>query len=216
MSVNIVRFLLLAVGLWVSAAQAQGISALRQFSTGLESLSAEFTQLSYDFDGNQELSRGRVWMQKPARLRWDYLTPYTQHIIADGQQVWTYDIDLEQVTVRDQTEALSRSALSALTDSSRLERYFELVDAGESEGLTWVRLIPKPQSAGEYEDQQHEFEEIRLGFIKNRLSQMQIADRLGQSTAIEFHRIQRNLSVDETLFQFTVPEGVDVIGDGDF
>ena len=202
--------LLLAVsGLLPGAVWAQGIEQLRAFSRDLHSLQAEFIQLAFDLDGNREESKGRMYMRKPDRLRWDYLTPYEQRIIADGTQVWTYDVDLEQVTVREQTEALSRSALSALTDSSRLERYFELINGGEHEGLAWVRLLPRPQPG----QPDHEFEEIRLGLKDGALVRMRIADRLGQNTDIVFSNLQRNVELDDELFQFTPPPGVDVIGD---
>lgn len=189
--------------------RSNGIEQLRAFSTDLSSLSAEFIQIAYDLDNQREESTGHMYMNKPDHLRWDYLTPYEQRIVADGEQVWTYDVDLDQVTVRDQGEALSRSALSALTDSSRLEKYFELVSGGKEQGLDWVRLIPRPQPG----QAEHEFEEIVLGFKNNQLTRMVIADRLGQSTDIVFSNLQRNVSLDADLFHFTPPEGVDVIGD---
>jgi outer membrane lipoprotein carrier protein len=132
--------------------------------------------------------------------------------------VWTYDVDLDQVTVRDQGEALSRSALSALTDSARLDRYFELENAGEEEGLNWVRLLPRQhngEGSGDNEEagNDHEFEQIVLGFKDNELRRMLIADRLGQNTDIVFTSMIRNESLEPALFQFTPPEGVDVIGD---
>lgn len=198
----------------VQAQTDNGISQLREFSHELSSLSAQFIQITFDLDGNREESSGQMWVLKPDRLRWDYLEPYEQRIIADGEQVWTYDVDLDQVTVRPQGEALSRSALSALTDSSRLEQYFELLNGGESEGLQWVRLLPRaPQgenSSSRYGD--HEFEEIRLGFREQQLVRMVIHDRLGQSTDTIFSGLQRNISVPRELFQFTPPPGVDVIG----
>lgn len=195
-----------------------GIAQLRAFSTDLSSLKAEFIQYAFDLDGQREESTGNMLMQKPDRLRWDYITPFEQRIIADGTQVWTYDVDLDQVTVRDQGEALSRSALSALTDSARLDRYFELENAGEEEGLNWVRLLPRQhngEGSGDNEEagNDHEFEQIVLGFKDNELRRMLIADRLGQNTDIVFTSMIRNESLDSALFQFTPPEGVDVIGD---
>ncbi|MCG8465509.1 MAG: outer-membrane lipoprotein carrier protein LolA [Xanthomonadales bacterium] len=195
-----------------------GIAQLRAFSTDLSSLKAEFIQYAFDLDGQREESTGNMLMQKPDRLRWDYITPFEQRIIADGTQVWTYDVDLDQVTVRDQGEALSRSALSALTDSARLDRYFELENAGEEEGLNWVRLLPRQhngEGSGDNEEagNDHEFEQIVLGFKDNELRRMLIADRLGQNTDIVFTSMIRNVSLEPALFQFTPPEGVDVIGD---
>jgi outer membrane lipoprotein carrier protein len=195
-----------------------GIAQLRVFSTDLSSLKAEFIQYAFDLDGQREESTGNMLMQKPDRLRWDYITPFEQRIIADGTQVWTYDVDLDQVTVRDQGEALSRSALSALTDSARLDRYFELENAGEEEGLNWVRLLPRQhngEGSGDNEEagNDHEFEQIVLGFKDNELRRMLIADRLGQNTDIVFTSMIRNESLEPALFQFTPPEGVDVIGD---
>jgi len=193
------------------ASAADSIEQLRRFSSDLDSLSAEFIQFAFNLDGEKEESAGDVYMEKPERLRWDYRTPYEQRIIADGAKVWTYDVDLAQVTVRDQGETLNRSALSALTDSARLERYFELINGGEADGLSWVRLLPRMRPG----EEQHEFEEIRLGFKDDVLTRMLIQDRLGQNTDIVFSHLQRNVPLADELFVFTRPDGVDVIGDKD-
>lgn len=182
----------------------EAIARLRAFSKDLSSLKADFVQMAYDADGYAEESKGTMSMQRPDLLRWDYLTPYEQQIIADGQKVWTYDIDLEQVTVREQGEALQRSALSALTDSARLHLYFEVVDEGRRDGLLWVLLTPKDND---------EFEQVRLGFQGDLMTRMLIADQLGQSTAIHFTQIERNAELEEGLFSFTPPANVDVLGD---
>ncbi|GAB4197134.1 MAG: outer membrane lipoprotein chaperone LolA [Wenzhouxiangellaceae bacterium] len=186
---------------------------MRAFSEGLQTLSADFLQTSLDLDGNPEQSSGHMLVKHPDRLRWNYLKPYSQKIIADGERVWTYDVDLAQVTVRPQSEALSNTALSALTDSGRLERYFILHDGGAHDELEWVVLTPRATAAGE---QSAEFEEIRLGLRGDRLQRMTIADRLGQNTDIVFSQLQRNLEVQDAEFEFEPPPGVDVFEDDPF
>jgi len=189
---------------WAAAAEAGGIERLRAFNTGLKSLSASFRQIAVDADGYQEISTGNLFIQQPDRLRWDYLEPWPQHIVADGRQVWSYDVELEQVTVRDQKTALNQSALSVLTDPARLGEYFEMRDGGRGDDLEWVILDPLESS---------DFNELRLGFTGDMLARMVMSDQLGQSTDVHFSRIRRNPKLQPGLFSFTPPRGVDVIKD---
>lgn len=128
-----------------------------------------------------------------------------QSIIADGERLWIYDIDLEQVTVKKLDQALGNAPIMLLSNNHPLDKDFELLDLGTREGLAWVQLQPKVRDT--------EFEQIYLGFSETALAVMELRDQFGQATQIRFNNFKMNIPADDRLFVFTPPAGVDVIGD---
>ena len=170
----------------------------------LESLSAGFEQQVVDESGRLvEESAGTFALRAPNLFRWHYAGPYEQLIVADGKRVWMHDVELEQVTVRTQDEAESSSPLSVLTRPETLsERY--VVEYDTRDGLEVITLLPRVDEA--------EFEWVELGFRDQLLERLVIQDAFGQQTRIHFAEPQVNVALDGALFEFTPPEGVDVIG----
>ena len=190
------------------AAMAQAGPAraqLEQFAHELESLYAHFDQQVLKPDGLvEDKSSGEVWLLRPNRFRWQYGGEFPELVVADGQKVWLYDEMLEQVTIKEQSFMTSDSPLMLLTDVSRIEEQFEVRELGGDSGLQLLELRSRnPES---------EFERILLGLDKGELLLMAMEDAFGLRTEIRFREIQRNPTLDEKLFQFTPPEGVDVIG----
>ena len=181
---------------------------LSAFTKGLKGLDGQFTQQVYDANGKlKESSSGRVALAAPRLFRWEYVKPYEQLIVADGQRVWVYDPDLQQATRRAQGAEEQNSPLAALIDPSRLDRDYVIKEAGSADGLEWLALSPKTDSdAG--------FQSARLGFGAHGLAIMQVVDALGQKTRIEFSGWQRNPVFATSTFRFTPPKGVDVVGEG--
>jgi outer membrane lipoprotein carrier protein len=148
-----------------------------------------------------------VALAAPRLFRWEYVKPYEQLIVADGQRVWVYDPDLQQVTRRAQGTEEQNSPLAALIDPSRLDRDYVIKEAGSADGLEWLALSPK-------NDSEAGFQSARLGFDAQGLAIMQVVDALGQKTRIKFSGWQRNPVFAKATFQFTPPKGVDVVGEG--
>lgn len=197
---------LFATSTFASAALAGARDNLEAFTTDLEGLDGEFTQEVYGRQGKlKETSTGTVALKAPRLFRWQYLTPYPQLIVADGTQVWIYDPDLEQVTVRPQGLEEQSSPLAALIDPDKLDAMFKVTEAGTDAGLEWLSLAPK---AGE----RASFQSAKLGFDDASLVEMEVVDALGQRTVIRFEDWQRNPGFAAGTFEFTPPEGVDVIG----
>lgn len=186
---------------------ADARDALQRFTSGLTGLQGQFTQQVYDTSGRgRETSSGEVALSAPRLFRWEYTQPYPQLIVADGERVWVFDPDLDQVTVRPQGEEEQNNPLAALIDPAILERDFTVQEVGGSEGLQWLRITPRETSdAG--------FQNARLGFDDDGLATMDVVDALGQRTVITFSGWQRNPSFAEGTFRFTPPAGVDVVGD---
>jgi outer membrane lipoprotein carrier protein len=152
-----------------------------------------------------EESSGTLAISRPDRFRWDYREPYQQVIVADGARIWIYDSDLEQVTVRKLDETLSATPAMLLSGRSNLADNFNVTQATREGALEWIRMEPRRDDT--------DFKWLRLGFEGAVLKYMQLADKLGQTTSLEFSRVERNPPLDPSRFTFTVPPGADVIGD---
>lgn len=205
------RFLLalafLTAAAFAGSAHAGARDSLDRFTSNLSGLQGQFTQQVLDANGRvRESSSGQVALSAPRLFRWQYTDPYPQLIVADGSRVWVYDPDLEQVTVRAQGLEEQNSPLAALIDPAILDRDFVVEEAGDSEGAAWLRITPREASdAG--------FQQARLGFEGDALVKMEVLDALGQKTVIGFSGWRRNPAFEAGTFQFTPPQGVDVVGD---
>jgi outer membrane lipoprotein carrier protein len=193
----------------IAASASDGKQRAEQFLQGLEGLRAEFKQTLTDRTGQvNDESRGTLAIKRPDRFRWDYREPHEQVIVSDGTRIWLYDSDLEQVTVRKLDVALSSTPAMLLSGQGTLTDNFEVTETTERSGTVWVRLQPKRNDT--------DFKSVSLGFAADKsqdLRFMELADKLGQTTLLEFSALQRNPSLEASLFQFEVPPGADVIGD---
>ena len=207
MRIALATFLLLLATPLARADAAADAAAGRRVEAAfgsLTSLRAEFRQSVVDARGKTvESAEGTMSLARPGRFRWDYREP-PQLIVSDGVTVWFHDIDLEQVTIRPAAETLEGTPAMLLTGEGDLKAEFTISDGGTAQGLAWSRLLPRKADG--------DFRELRLGFAGSELRRMTLLDRLGQTTELEFSRIERNPRIDASQFQFTPPAGVDVVG----
>ncbi len=149
-------------------------------------------------------SSGTVAIAKPGRFRWDYEKPYRQIIVADGEKLWMYDPELEQVTVRDEPQALAAGPASLLAGRGQVEANFSVSEGGSANGLQWIKLVPKTDES--------DYKAIRIGFTLNGVIRaMELDSNLDQTTHIEFSDVKRNVAIDPARFRFTPPPGADVV-----
>ena len=202
------RSLLMSTVLISAVAFAGARDDLTTFTQGLKGLDGQFTQQVFDANGKlKESSSGRVALSTPRLFRWEYVTPYTQLIVADGKKVWVYDPDLSQVTVRAQGAEEQNSPLATLIDPGTLDREFKVSEAGKIDGLHWLLLTPKqPADAS--------FQSARLGFDAAGLAKMQVIDALGQRTEINFSGWKKNPGFAKGTFSYVPGKGVDVVDAG--
>ncbi|MGI9264147.1 MAG: outer membrane lipoprotein chaperone LolA [Gammaproteobacteria bacterium] len=188
-------------------AQATGPeSDLHHFLTDVSTLAAGFRQQLFDSDGRSiQESRGRFYIQRPGRFRWEYDQP-EQLVVCDGQLLWMYDYDLEQVTVRTVDDTLRGTPAMLLSGQGQLDDSFEIGASYEEDNLAWLELTPRGENP--------EFKGVRAGLSDGHLAVMEVRDSLDQVTRIEFHDLELDLELESGLFEFTPPEGVDVIGEG--
>ncbi|HEX6003485.1 MAG TPA: outer membrane lipoprotein chaperone LolA [Burkholderiales bacterium] len=198
------RLLMLLLLLTPLAGHASGIEALRNFVTSTHSASARFAQMV--LDKNMKLlqqASGTMEFSRPGKFRWVYQKPYEQVIVSDGNQLWIYDKDLNQVTARPLDRALGSSPAALLAGKDVLEENYTLASIGNQEGLDWVEAVPKTKDTA--------FERVRIGFGKSGLEAMELRDQFGQITVIKFADVERNPKLPPQTFQFTPPPGADVI-----
>ena len=187
-------------------APASARSQLDAFTRGLKGLNASFTQQVYDPNGRKaDYSSGSVRMSAPRQFRWEYRQPAPQLIVADGDHIWIYDPELEQVTVRQQSLEEQDSPLSVLIDPTELDRQYRVSEGGRAAGLNWLVLAPRKAEDAP-------FQQARLGFDASGLARMELTDGLGQRTVIGFSGWKRNPTFARGTFRFTPPKGVDVVG----
>jgi outer membrane lipoprotein carrier protein len=185
---------------------AAGRQKVEGFLQGLQSLQAQFKQTLTDRNGQTvEQASGTLAIRRPDRFRWDYREPNEQVIVADGARIWLYDADLEQVTVRKLDDTLSATPAMLLSGQGNLEQNFSVTQTSQEGGVLWVRMQPKRDDT--------DFKWVRLGFDGAALKFMELADKLGQTTHLEFSQLERNPALDPSRFTFSVPPGADVIGD---
>jgi outer membrane lipoprotein carrier protein len=175
------------------------------FVNDVVTFSGDFEQSLIDPDGRLlESTSGTLQIQRPGRFRWVYKEPYEQWLVADGTNIWSYDVDLEQVTVKPQADALANTPALLLGGSGEAMDQFEHDGSFVDGGLTWVRLLPVDTDSG--------FRRVELGFDDGRLSRMVFLDNLEQTTVVVLNNVVVNAPIDAARFEFAVPDGVDVVG----
>jgi outer membrane lipoprotein carrier protein len=187
-----------------AAAASNAADQVTAYLRDLKSWSADFTQVETSAGGQvTRRTSGHFDLQKPGKFRWSYGAPTSQLLLSDGRNLWFYDEDLGQVTVRSVEGNLGNTPAMLLSGTASVGDAFQVAELPRIEGLNWYLL--KPKSAGD-------FRELRIAFRYGEPVRMQLDDKLGASTRLEFAAPRRNPKLAPTLFAFVPPPGVDVIG----
>ncbi|PZO20149.1 MAG: outer membrane lipoprotein carrier protein LolA [Burkholderiales bacterium] len=198
---------LAAVGAW-----ADGLQDLEKFLREVSSGKSGFTQVvtspkrSTETVARSKTSTGTFEFLRPNRFRFEYTKPFEQTIVADGQTLWLYDVDLNQVTARGQKEVLGSTPaalIAAGTDIKGLSDAFELKAAAARDGLEWLEAKPK--------DRNGQLQMVRVGFKQGQLSVLDIEDSLGQRSVLTFNNWQANAALKADDFKFQPPAGASVM-----
>jgi outer membrane lipoprotein carrier protein len=189
----------------VTPAQAAGaVQALREFLAQTKTARGEFSQqVSRGAAPAAPAASGSFYFERPGKFRWAYARPYEQLLVADGERLYLYDRDLNQVTVRKVAAALPASPASILFGGSDFERDFAVSDAGTRDGVAWLVAVPRQKDT--------QFERIEIGFRDGVPAAMVLADSFGQVSRLAFSRFERNAKLDAQLFRFVPPAGADVL-----
>lgn len=203
--------LLLLIGLngslSFSAMAADAEQRLEAALKKMDNLSAEFKQTLLDEDKNiVQQSRGTLALQRPGKFAWIYAEPFEQRIIADGSELWIYDVELDQVTVKPMDEGISNAPIMILMKESDVTQQFKVSEVGQRKYLYWIELEPLVSDL--------EFQRIFIGLEDGRVRAMELQDQFGQSTQIVFDNLRLGVVHNPATFKFVPPDGVDVYGVG--
>ncbi len=192
----------------VAPAYASGTAQLKAFVAQVKSARGEFEQkqVKGQQDGALKVSNaasGTFEFARPGRFIWRYVKPYDQLLQADGETLYIYDKDLNQVTERKLGASLGASPAAILFGSNDIEKNFTLKDAGVKNGIDWVELKPKAKDT--------QFQRVGIGFRDGNLAAMELYDAFGNVTLLTFDKIQKNPPMSADNFKFTMPKGADLI-----
>ena len=183
-------------------------TTVQTFFNELDTLQADFHQEVRDGDNTvQQVSDGKVWIQRPGRFRWDYASPYRQQLVSDGERLWSYDEDLEQVTVQPIGEVLSATPAMLLGGSQPLKLIFTVEPLSAEGNREQVLLKPKSNDSN--------VTALLLDFTDRIISGIRAEDSFGNITSFTFTNLVRNRELDSALFRFEPPAGVDIVGEFD-
>jgi len=195
--------LALSAALAAPLASADPVETLRGFVRDVKSGRATFTQTVTSPDGaKKKTSSGSFEFARPNRFRFAYAKPFEQTIVGDGEKVWIYDADLNQVSSRKLGQALGATP-AALLAGGGLERDFDLSPLPAKDGLDWAEAKPKAKDGA--------FQSVRVGFQGSTLAALEIVDSFGQRSLLRFSAFAANVAIPAEMFRFTVPAGADVI-----
>lgn len=181
-------------------------ASLDDYLGHVRSMTAAFDQYVFmESTQEPEESTGTITVLSPDKFRLDYNKPYKQVYVADGQRLWSYDEDLEQVTVKKQQGLLANSPAIILGNPSELSNAYVIQGQGKKNNIDWFHLTPKNVDS--------QFDHVRLGFTGKNLYVMELYDSFGQRTQLKFSELQYNPKISAATFTFTPPDGVDVVGD---
>lgn len=188
-------------------AQAAALDQFKSFVSSTRTARGEFSQRLVKNDGGaakvSNASTGSFEFSRPGRFIWTYRKPYEQVLQADGDKLYIYDRDLNQVTVRKLGNALGSSPAAILFGSNDLEKNFTLKEGGAREGLEWLQVTPKSRDTT--------FEQIGIGLKDGVPAAMELRDTFGQVSLLTFTSFEKNPPLPEGHFKFVVPKGADVL-----
>ena len=194
-----------------AAAFAGGMESLEAFVKNVKSGRSEFTQTvtpptKEGQSARVKTSSGTFEFQRPGRFRFDYKKPFAQTIVADGQTLWLFDAELNQVTQRKQQQALGSTPaalIAAAPDLRALQADFTLEGQPERDGLQWVKATPKSKDG--------QLQSVQVGFQGDALAALEILDAFGQRSVLRFGKFEVNPALPANTFEFKAPSGADVI-----
>jgi outer membrane lipoprotein carrier protein len=200
----ILASILLSTSAFSTNSFADAITQLKDFSATAKTAKGEFVQkMQKNSAGGMEVSSGSFAFSRPGKFRWEVKKPFEQLMVADGEKLFFFDKDLNQVTVKDLADAVGASPAMLLFGGTDLEKAFTLKPLANKDAVEWLEALPKSKEAG--------FDRILLGFLGGVPVQMEVKDAFNRVTSFTFQGVERNAKIDTEQFRFTAPKGADVI-----
>ena len=195
-----------AVLLLPSLAHASALEQFKTFVSTTQSARGEFTQQLVKIDSGSvqanHKSSGIFIFARPGKFIWTYQKPYEQLLQADGEKLYIYDKDLNQVTIKKLGDALGSSPAAILFGSNNLEQNFTLKEGAPKDGMEWLEAVPKAKDTT--------FDRIGIGMKDGLPAAMELRDSFGQVSLLTFGSFEKNPPMTAGQFKFSVPKGADV------
>lgn len=187
------------------------VQKFAEIVSGLRTFQAEFEQKVHDESGKViDFSAGTLTLERPNHFRWEVKKAFPQIIVADGDHLWTYEVDLEQVTIQNQSVIVGSSPLLLLTsDEKDLEKSYDFALSRNKDNPENLLFILKPKL------EESVFESVQVLVKNNKIVELLMSDSLGQSTSVKFTQVKMNKKIDVALFRLDIPKGVDVVDSRD-
>ena len=183
-----------------------GSELLDRFLGATRTLQADFRQELLDGEGNLvETASGTFFLKRPNRFQWSYSEPFEQQVVADAENLWIHDVELDQVTVTPLEGAIASSPAMLLSGDGQVRDGFEIVESSRDGAIVWISLTPMEQGV--------DFRSVQVGFDDGELFALVLIDALGQVTSIQFRNMAVNPGIEDEFFEFEPPAGADVIGE---
>ena len=204
-TLKIAIFCLMSVGMQMSS-HATALEQFKSFVANTKSAKGEFSQQQVKMqEGKAKLSKtalGSFMFARPGKFIWTYSKPYEQTLQTDGDQLFIYDKDLNQVTIKALGGALGASPAAILFGGSELEKNFTLKEVGVKQELEWLEAIPKAKDS--------QFEHIGIGMKDGMPVALELRDTFGQISLVTLKNVEKNPVFKVDQFKFIVPTGADV------
>lgn len=176
----------------------------RSFLSGSRAARGSFRQSVVNASGRVlETTEGQFAFLRPGRFRWEVTKPFEQLMVADGSDLYFFDRDLNQVTVRKLADALAATPAAILFGNEPAQTDYSFAEAGTREGLAWLEAVARQKDSG--------IERMVIGFRAGLPEALEVVDSFGRTSRFSFGALERNPAIDETLFVFRVPAGADVV-----
>lgn len=196
-------FFLVAITPAIAMGQSDAKTQLELFVDQVLSAAGDFQQSIASDEKNNEIQSGEFAFQRPGKFKWDVKQPYEQLVISNGQTIYQYDPDLDQVTQRSAGTAVDNSPASLLFGAGSLADAFNINNLPDKDNVQWLQAIPKQKEAG--------FVHVDIGFVDGLPVQLNLLDSFGQTTKIQFSNFKINPDLAAESFDFSVPDGVDLV-----
>ena len=204
-----IMLFILAPAAAAAAENSHASQSLYNLLSPIKTLSAQFVQTITDANGDPYATSSGVFsVAEPNRVRWEVIEPLAQQIVSDGNLVWVYDPDLEQVIVQSYDANIGASPASLFSgDLQQLNRDYGITYQTNESALETYILTPKKPGAF--------YQRLQIDFVQQRPVGLAFIDSLGQMTRIELNNVVLNSAFAESVFIFDIPPDVDVINNGD-
>jgi len=187
------------------SAQNGPIEELDLLLRDISTLSADVLQLIVESDGGiLEETKIQMRLKKPNRFYWETIDPFPELIVTNGATLWNYQPDLEQVTIEDwnsDDSELAAQLLNGETDNLSDEYYIVVINSEETKSF---ELSPKIND--------NIYNTVSITFINDILDMIHLDGKSGEQTVWQFNNLVMNSPIADSLFEFIIPNDIDIIG----